>query len=1564
MSRVALLFDNTQRPETTGVYCRRALEELTRSGRIAGIEHILPSDLARLQAEKNRWDLIIAVDDGLDYDLPADTAPVVWWAIDTHLEFERSLRRARQARWTFAAQKNGTEKLCQAGIDAIWLPLACDPELHGRQEVSNEFDLCFVGNIFAGERERLIHLLQDRFPRSFVGQRYFKEMAKTYSSSHMVFNRSLIDDVNMRVFEGLCSGSLLITNDLSENGLDELFQDGVHLATYRSDEELFSKVTRYLKHHGVREAIAATGREQVLAAHTYRHRMEQILEHVEKTIGQSGHENQPATRLPIKDTSYFEFDRPDVLALVPVTAKKVLDVGCGAGRLGASLKSRQAAHVSGVELNPRAAAIAEALIDDVRIVNLETDTVDFADGQFDCVICADILEHLRQPEVVLKKIRQWLSPSGSLVVSVPNVRNHTVIHSLLAGNWTYESAGLLDADHVRFFTRRELEKLLFRAGFEIEELRVVPGEGFSDWEAQGRPREISLGGFQIRAASSDEAAEFFAYQYLVKTVPRYRRSAAAVHPRRDTTDGLKQLAERFSWPKKRPAVSAPQEHLGWFADGARELLQREVTSQTRLVLELGSWLGMSTRFLADRAPQATIIAIDHWKGSPEHQRKPEWQAMLPQLYDTFLSLSWEYRDRIQPLRMSTNDGMDAVAAAGLDPDLIFIDADHTYAAVKEDLEHGHRLFPNATLVGDDYDDPEVQQAVNEAARTWKMSIETFGKNWRAWKLEKPKAHAVLVVEDDSLFGMTSIILVTFNELPYTKICLDSLRLRTDEPYELIVVDNGSTDGTVDYLRAQSDIRLIENKENRGFPAAVNQGLSVAKGEQLLLLNNDTILTTGWLRRMLDVLDSDPQIGLVGPTSNNVGSEQQIPVDYRHLNDLDGFAWTRHAQLVAANEPLIQETDRLIGFCLLFRRSVLDAVGLLDERFGIGCFEDDDFCRRARAAGFSAMIAKSSFIHHFGSVTFQASGADLRKILRDNQKLYQDKWGDAGGLPQAANSGETCVSVKTPPKPRSEFVLTQDEDGNLLIQPNTVRLSGCLIVRNNESTIRPCLESLRPWVDEMIVVDTGSTDATPRIAEELGANVFHWPWRDDFAAARNVSLDHASGEWLFWMDSDDTLPENCGRKLRALVDGEHQPGILGYVMQVHCPGDDPTDVTIVDHVKLFRNLPEIRFEFRIHEQVLPAIRRINGDVEFTDIYVVHSGSDRTKDGQAKKLERDFRLLHLESQDRPDHPFVLFNLGMTHADCGQHEDAIRSLKRCIEVSGIDESHVRKAYALLISSLMQSRRLEEAEQCCREGCDAYPDDKELLFRQAMLEHQLGRSEKSIATYRKVLSQPVTRHFASIDAGLDGFKARHNLALVYEDIRDFQSAAKEWGQITKEQSNYVPAHRGLVDAWFQLGRISELEEKRSWFRKQSDKSLFNLASYCEGRIAELRGDLDGALIAFDLADRSAPEETSALRQICRLLFESGRWSQARTQLERLSERVEEDAGTFCNLGVVYSQVGEPDRAVAAFRRSLELRPESRETWAQLGQLLKQSGRDSEAAECWRHVQNASPPASRIGSA
>src|SRR5262249_24777500 len=153
----------------------------------------------------------------------------------------------------------------------------------------------------------------------------------------------------------------------------------------------------------------------------------------------------------------------------------------------------------------------------------------------------------------------------------------------------------------------------------------------------------------------------------------------------------------------------------------------------------------------------------------------------------------------------------------------------------------------------------------------------------------------------------------------------------------------------------------------------------------------------------------------------------------------------------------------------------------------------------------------------------------------------------------------------------------------------------------------------PWVDEMIVVDTGSTDDTPKIAERLGARVYHFPWCDSFSAARNESLKYARGPWIFWMDSDDTIDADNGRKLRALAYGEHDPAMLGYLMQVHCrgPGQDGVEeVTVEDHVKLFRNRPDLRFERRIHEQIIPAVRRAGGELAWTDVFVVHSGYDRS------------------------------------------------------------------------------------------------------------------------------------------------------------------------------------------------------------------------------------------------------------------------------------------------------------------------------------------------------------------
>jgi len=150
-------------------------------------------------------------------------------------------------------------------------------------------------------------------------------------------------------------------------------------------------------------------------------------------------------------------------------------------------------------------------------------------------------------------------------------------------------------------------------------------------------------------------------------------------------------------------------------------------------------------------------------------------------------------------------------------------------------------------------------------------------------------------------------------------------------------------------------------------------------------------------------------------------------------------------------------------------------------------------------------------------------------------------------------------------------------------------------------------------------------------------------------------------------------------------------------------------------------------------------------------------------------------------------------MTHADAGQHEQAVQFLNRCVEVSGTDESHLRKACALLIGSLMQLRKHEQAFECCTTSLRLFPDDKELLFRQAMLFHQSGRLREAEQTYLRILQEPTDRHFASIDVGITDHKARHNLAIVYEDLQDHPQAQHVWQDLLILHPDYEPAKAAL---------------------------------------------------------------------------------------------------------------------------------------------------------------------------
>jgi GT2 family glycosyltransferase len=233
--------------------------------------------------------------------------------------------------------------------------------------------------------------------------------------------------------------------------------------------------------------------------------------------------------------------------------------------------------------------------------------------------------------------------------------------------------------------------------------------------------------------------------------------------------------------------------------------------------------------------------------------------------------------------------------------------------------------------------------------------------------------------------IASIILLTRDDGDYLRECLAAVKKHTDVPHEVIVVDNASRGGPPKNL---GSARLIRNEANRFFAAGNNQGILAARGEHVVLLNADAVPGPGWLSLLLR-RSRDPGAGLVGPCTNFAsGVQHVVSPGYASMREFPSFArrWARE------HAGKSREAHRLIAFCLLIRREALDRVGLLDERFGPGGYEDYDYCLRVRQAGLRILLAEDAFVHHYGAKGY--GGLDYARMRLVNRELLAMKWSRA------------------------------------------------------------------------------------------------------------------------------------------------------------------------------------------------------------------------------------------------------------------------------------------------------------------------------------------------------------------------------------------------------------------------------------------------------------------------------------------------------------------------------------------------------------------------------------------
>lgn len=913
--------------------------------------------------------------------------------------------------------------------------------------------------------------------------------------------------------------------------------------------------------------------------------------------------------------------------------------------------------------------------------------------------------------------------------------------------------------------------------------------------------------------------------------------------------------------------------------------------------------------------------------------------------------------------------------------------------------------------------------------------------------------------------MTSIIVLAFNQIEYTKKCLKSIFLHTEKPFSLILVDNASTDGTGAYLASLVEekikdvrIHIIRNKENLGFAGGNNQGIAAAGGGDIVLLNNDTIVTEGWLKRLIACAKAHPAAGIIGPMSNYVSGPQLVlnaPYNLQTTSGLKNFA----RQFAKKNFGHSRQIMRVVGFCMFIKHEVIERIGGLDDRFGKGNFEDDDFSIRAALAGFQSWIAEDCFIHHSGSRTFAGAKIDLKASLQKNWQIFKDKWGLPESLPYGSGYRLSDINARTfdpsthyipltesyprlceinnydregggktqvPDKEVSELLdytkrlvhkgqidsavktllkgvtisgndkriyyslteilinekrysaaleilsmfpadaaelkrleltgcckealgqddeakqcagrmlsldhnyapalflkgkiafnksLIKDAEGyflqairadghfgpaysymglikkneglndealdfmekgfilcptnndllahyhkesrlqktferaehifktvrethpchrmihfkiiDLLLQQEKFELamdeiekslveygaddgfiaaalhvrrrlgpkdinghqknkgttSLCMIVKDEEQNIGRCLLNLRPLVDEMIVVDTGSSDRTKALAEIFGAKVYDFEWDNDFSSARNHSLSKALGDWILVMDADEIISPRDFNALRKIIKAKKPKAqafglvtrnyqkfinIIGLVPNDHRYKDEEAGYGWVPSgkVRLFKNDLNIKFCYPVHEAVEPSLKNINATIAKCDVPIHHYGKlNMTWD--LKKGQGYYHLGVKKLEESPDNAKALFELAIQAGGLKKWEEAVTLWQRYIALSPDNPT----AYLNIGTAYLRLRKFHEAIKSTQRAMKLKPDMTDAINNYAAILILQGKAENSISVLERL-----EKNYP------DNLPARVKLAVAYACTGKKEDAFRLFEKIKKK--------------------------------------------------------------------------------------------------------------------------------------------------------------------------------------
>ncbi len=519
------------------------------------------------------------------------------------------------------------------------------------------------------------------------------------------------------------------------------------------------------------------------------------------------------------------------------------------------------------------------------------------------------------------------------------------------------------------------------------------------------------------------------------------------------------------------------------------------------------------------------------------------------------------------------------------------------------------------------------------------------------------------------------------------------------------------------------------------------------------------------------------------------------------------------------------------------------------------------------------------------------------------------------------------------------------------------ISACMIVKDEEEMLPGCLDSIRDWVDEIIVVDTGSTDRTVEIAASYGAKIYHQPWEANFSKHRNYSIEQATGEWVFIIDADERVyEEDVPQIVRLLNSGEH-PFISVNVINVYGKNEEQT--TFLPSERFFKRELNLRYKGIVHNQLdVPSDLR----AARTGVRMKHYGYGLTPDKMKKKLARSKQLLEKQLSENPDNAFARFNLAqLLRAGDGSFPvenapEIIKHATRAVELTDPSRNRERHIHVMALDQLawtsFYTKDLKRAEEYSQRALAIKPGYLDPLLLMGHIRAQQQDYDAALVCYQDYIEAQAAYDPAremdniilmNVDARANVF---YGMAMIYRVKGDEEKAREYYHKTIALRPDYQQANCHLGQLYLQKNKVDEAEK---YFRRQLEQGeVSHDAAMGLAAIATQRNDPVQAEEYYRKALEINPHSDSARTRLGQLYAEQGQAEAATAHLEQACRANPADAALCRQLAEAYFRAEQYDRAAEAYQRLIDRGTADAEVLNDLGNCRFRQGRYGEAEDIY----------------